>query len=141
MNGLRFTEQQLADMVAKSKARLVQPLVPVGRFEVDPPPKMRNIPTVADGIRFASKKEAKRWETLKALQANGNISELAHHVRFQIEVRGQPICEYEADFCYRQDGALVVEDVKGRKAGPAYQMFRIKAKLMKACLNIEIREV
>jgi hypothetical protein len=49
------------------------------------------------------------------------------------------ICEYWADFSYNdKDGNLVVEDVKGRHAGPAWAMFRVKAKLMKAIHGIDI---
>jgi len=51
-------------------------------------------------------------------------------------VAGQHICTYRADFAYDENGARVVEDAKGVRT-PAY---RLKAKLMKAVFNIEIRE-
>ncbi len=98
--------------------------------------KYRNIPTVVDNIRFASKKEAARYGELKMLEENDDITHLCWQTPFVLEVNGQKICTYVADFQYRENGKIVVEDVKGRKT-PVY---RLKAKLMKACWGIEIRE-
>jgi hypothetical protein len=104
---------------------------------------MRNKPTVIDGIRFASKKEAKRYSELNLLMRGGEIYQLDWQTAFTLEVKGMKICRYIADFVYRdsKSGRVVVEDCKGRKAGVQYQMFRLKAKLMKAVLGIEVIEI
>lgn len=93
-----------------------------------------------DGILFSSKKEMKRYQDLKLLFVYGKIGSLELQPRFKLEVNGQLICTYVADFRYVDltSGrmATIVEDSKGFKT-PDY---RLKKKLMKAILNIEIQE-
>lgn len=104
--------------------------------------KLRNKPEVVDGIRFASGKEATRYRQLKLLQRAGEIRDLNTQTSVTIEVNGQKICRYVADFTYTdKNGQVVTEDVKGRRAGVQYQMFKLKAKLMKAVHGIEVREI
>jgi hypothetical protein len=99
--------------------------------------KYRAIPTEVDGIRFPSKKQAVRYQELKISERAGIIRELKLEVPYELNVNGIKICKYVADFTYRsQDGRLVVEDTKGVRT-PAY---KLKAKLMLACLNIRIIE-
>lgn len=103
------------------------------------PPKIskyRNKPTDIEGIQFDSRKEAKRWQDLSILQADGQIKKLQRQVTFPLIVNGQLICKYRADFQYEENGERVTEDVKGLRT----DVYKIKAKLMKACLNISIRE-
>ncbi len=99
--------------------------------------KYRNIPTTIDGVTFASKKEARRYQELKLMQKANAITELTLQPVFPIEVNGQKICKYLADFQYRENGELVVEDAKGVLT-PAY---RLKKKLVKALHGIEVKEV
>lgn len=94
-----------------------------------------------DGIYFHSKKEAGRYVELKLLERSGIITGLELQKRFNIYVNGQHICAYVADFVYIEKGNQVVEDVKGMKRGTAWAMYRIKKKLMKAVLGIEIKEI
>jgi len=96
-------------------------------------------PTVVDGIRFASQKEARCWRDLRALEMIGEISSLKVQPRFRLEVNGIKICDYVADFDYfdRIIQSRVIADAKGMKT-PVY---RLKAKLMKAIHGIEIREL
>lgn len=96
-------------------------------------------PTVVDGIRFASKAEAKRYGELQLLVKAGTISGLELQPRYDLEVNGRLVCEYVADFRYRChfDSKMVIEDVKGVKT-PAYLL---KKKLMLAVHGIEIVEV
>ncbi len=91
--------------------------------------KYKAIRTEIDGITFASKAEASRYQELKMLQAVGYISGLILQPRFPIIVDGKKICTYVADFSY-QDSNLrhVIEDVKGMKT-PVYNL---KAKLFHA---------
>lgn len=102
--------------------------------------KYRAVPTVVDGIRFASKREAKRYSELKLMERDGAIHDLVvdkRSLRYPLYVNGVKIATYEADFRYFDQLGKVLEDVKGFKT-PAYRMKRL---LMKAVWNIEIREV
>ncbi len=72
-------------------------------------------PTAVDGIRFASKAEARRWQELRLLERAGEIADIERQPRFSLAVNGQRLGDYVADFRYRtvRDGLQVVEDVKG----------------------------
>jgi hypothetical protein len=76
------------------------------------PYKYRNIPTEVDGIKFASKKEARRYSELKLLVLGDMISDLETHPSFPLMVNGVNIGKYTADFRYKENGQEVVEDVK-----------------------------
>lgn len=102
------------------------------------PSKYRNVPTVVDGIKFASKREAARYGELKLLVAADQISWLQCQVPYPIDVGGNRICRYVADFVYCENGAIVVEDVKSPAS--ITPVYKLKRKLMKALYNIEIRE-
>jgi hypothetical protein len=101
-------------------------------------------PTEVDGVRFASKREAARFQVLRLLEKAGEIKELELQPRFPIYVcrrqNGElhKVCDYVADFRYREgrDGVLVVEDSKGMRT-PTY---RLKAKMFTAQYGLEIRE-
>ncbi len=100
--------------------------------------KYGNEPTALDGKRYASKAEARRAGELALLQRGGQISGLVTQPRFPIVVNGQLVCTYVGDFAYRtKAGAEVVEDVKGAET----DVFKIKRKLMRAALGIEIQLV
>lgn len=111
-------------------------------------PKYKNEKTVIDGITFDSKREAARYQELKALAARGVIEDFRHQapfvlapgVRFSDEKRAKPALRYVADFAYKLDGRLVVEDVKS-KATAGAAAYRIKRHLMLAVHGIEVREV
>ncbi len=89
-----------------------------------------------DGITFHSKKESRRYEILRDMLRDGLISDLRLQKSYQITINGKKICRYIADFVYIQDGAEIVEDVKGRLT----DVYKLKKKLMNACLNIDIYE-
>ncbi len=95
-----------------------------------------------DGIRHASKKQARRWEDLKILLKAGEINNLKREVTIPLVVNGIKVCSYRADHVYSlKNGEMVVEDVKGFKGGLAYSFFKIKAKLVKAVHGIEVQEI
>ena len=112
------------------------------------PRKYRNTKTVLDGITFDSKREAARYQELKALAARGVIEDFRHQapfvlapgVRFSDEKRAKPALRYVADFAYKLDGRLVVEDVKSAITAKA-AAYRIKRHLMLAVHGIEVKEV
>ncbi len=90
-------------------------------------------PTVVDGMRFASKREAHRWQELRLLEKAGEISELARQVAYPLVARvensngfGVTVGHYIADFVYRQkgDAVLVIEDSKGFRT----DLYKWKAK-------------
>lgn len=97
--------------------------------------KYGNKPVEIDGIRFDSTRESKRWQELKLLEKAGVISDLKRQVTFRLDVNGQHICRYIADMVYQENGLLIVEDVKGVQT----DVFKIKAKLMKAVHGIDVR--
>lgn len=126
--------------------------------------KYGNKKVVVDGIEFDSKKEARRYYELKLLQRAGKISDLQLQREFElipaqyetIERYGktgkrlqdgkrciEKSCVYKADFCYMQDGQLVVEDVKGYRdpQSAGYAKFVIKRKLMLHKYGIRVIEI
>jgi hypothetical protein len=92
------------------------------------PNKYRNVPVTLDNYRFDSKAEAARYCELKLLERAKEISDLTVHPRFPLEVNGERICIYEADFSFRENGKLIVVDTKGYET----DVFKIKAKLFRA---------
>lgn len=114
--------------------------------------KYRNIKTDADNIRFDSKKEARRFLQLKAMEQNGEISDLRLQVNFTLQEgytktdgeRVRPIV-YKADFTYKkrdENGRYtlyIVEDVKTK--GTRTEKYKIKRKLFMEKFQMEISEV
>ena len=103
---------------------------------------------VVDGIKFDSKKEAKRYGELKSMQERGEISNLELQVPYELipsqKRNGKVIerpCKYIADFRYVKDGETIVEDVKGYKQSTAYSVFKIKKKLMLYINDIRVIEI
>lgn len=79
-------------------------------------------PTVVDGIKFDSKKEAKRYLELKLLERGRVIDGLELQPEFPFVINGEPVryqsgraVSWRADFRYRMiaTGEVVVEDIKG----------------------------
>ena len=116
------------------------------------PHKFNAKPTTVDGIRFASQKEAKRYQELKLLERAGEIHALLLQPAFTLAApmpdRAAPpwaLGQYRADFLYCEcrRGAkcertkVVVEDVKGFKT----PLYRWKKKHVEAQYGIQIREV
>ena len=95
--------------------------------------------TEVDGYVFDSRAEARRWSELKLLEDAGEISVLERQIPFEVQVNGQHICKYYADFVYIENGERVVEDVKS--APTRTPEYRLKKKLVEAIHGIKIREV
>lgn len=105
--------------------------------------------SVVDGIKFDSKREARRYSDLKLLQGAGQIHNLELQVKYPLMVRegvhvksrterypnGRKV-SYLADFRYFdvKTGAEIVEDVKGFDT-PAS---RIKRACVEAYYGIQI---
>lgn len=106
--------------------------------------KYRAKKTVIDGIKFDSKKEAKRYIALKELEKKGNIEKLMLQPRFLLQEgfrkngKAYRKIEYVADFMYEQDGKLIIEDVKGIKT----DVYKLKQKLFeKKYQDLTIKEI
>jgi hypothetical protein len=102
-------------------------------------PKYGNKKTVVNGIKFDSKWEAERYLYIKSLERAGRVKDLELQVRYNLIVNDQKICAYIADFRYKRedkDGEWheIIEDAKGVETPE----FKLKKKLMKACLGIDI---
>jgi len=100
--------------------------------------KFRNIPTIVDGQRFDSKKEARRFVELSLLQRAGAISDLKRGERYQFYHNDVKIGSYKPDFEYTENGEKIVEDVKSTSTKT--QAYMLRKKMMKAFYGIEIRE-
>lgn len=104
--------------------------------------KYRAERTEVDGLKFASRREAARYETLLLDQKAGLISELEVQPQFPLYVirpNGVTvvIARYLADFRYQRDGREVVEDAKGMRT----EAYVLKKKFVEAQYGIEIVEV
>lgn len=131
MKGLRLTYEQYLGHVQKT-ALAQSCAVPSVK-----PSKYGNTPTEVDGIKFASKREAQRFSILRLKEKAGEIRGLVLQPRYSIDIQGQHICTYVADFSYWEGERFVVEDAKGMKT-PVY---KLKKKLMKACYGFDVTEV
>ncbi len=141
--------------ISRSERRIAleptEPLLPAHLMpdSIKTPPtktKYRNkVVEDAEHGRFDSQKEFKRYLELKTLEArSGEIKALERQHRIKLEVNGQLICTYVADFKYLEQFApdkwhIVIEDVKSA-ATKNLSTYRIKKKLVKAIYGIDIRE-
>lgn len=99
--------------------------------------KYRAQPVVTDEGRFASKKEYADWCQLKLREKAGLITHLQRQVKFDLSVNAQLVTTFIADAVFFENGKRVVVDSKGVQT-PVY---RLKKKLMRALLNIEVQEI
>jgi hypothetical protein len=104
--------------------------------------KFNAVKVTYDGIAFDSTKEYHRYLFLKSEVAAGRIYNLGVHVPFEIKIKEELICVYEADFVYMKKfpNVQVVEDVKSvitRKL----QVYQLKKKMMWLINKIKVVEV
>lgn len=110
--------------------------------------KYGNIKTVVDGIKFDSKKEARRYSTLKLMQESGIISELICQPKFKLIVPGlgpvkikgkvrQTTSTYTPDFQYKKDGELIIEDVKS-PATANDKYFKLKRAIFELIYKVDL---
>lgn len=101
--------------------------------------KYGNVRTKVGEHVFASKAEAARYRDLLIMEKAERIHNLMLQRPFPLTVNGLPVATYIADFTYTElpSGRYVVEDVKGVRTA----VYRLKAKLMRACHAITITEI
>lgn len=104
------------------------------QFTVEKRNKYGAVSQWIDGYYFKSKKEARRYGTLKTLQMAKEISELKVHPKYPITINGKEICNVELDFSYKKDGNLVVEDTKGMDL----PISKLKRKMVNAVYGFEV---
>ena len=118
---------------AEDAANLIKP---------DKPRRYRNEPCEMDGLKFDSRKEMRRYQTLSLLLAAGEITDLYIHPRFDLlSVRGTVIGHFTPDFEYHDaNNRVVIEDVKS-PATRKETAYRLRKKLFESQYGIEITEV
>lgn len=115
---------------------------------VFPSNKYKSRKVTVDGITFDSQKEYRRFCELRLLERAGKITDLELQAKYELipsqRIGGKVVeraCNYIADFRYKENGEVVVEDVKGYKQSKAYDIFAIKRKLMLWIHGIRVKEV
>lgn len=103
--------------------------------------KYGNVKVMLDGIAFDSKAEAKYYSNLKIRERAGEVGGVELQRSFAIlGPKGELVCTYRSDFCFidhSQDGRFRCVDVKGFETPE----FKLKRKLMKAFLQIDVETV
>lgn len=96
--------------------------------------KFRAVPTELDGIKFASKAEARYYAQLKLRQAAGEVVFFLRQAPFHLPGG----VKYVADFLeFHADGSCHVVDVKGMETAA----FRAKRKQVEALYPVRIEVV
>lgn len=164
----KMREQIAGKLVSQIQARKAVPVAGVTEPQEPPTAKYHNEKTEVDGIKFDSRKEARRFCQLKLAQELGVIEDLRLQVDFTLieaytDAKGErhQALRYKADFTYKVRSAgydhlaklgyedvefwrsllpcaLVIEDVKS--AGTKTRVYINKKKMM-ADMGYQIREV
>lgn len=102
--------------------------------------------TLVDGVRFASKREARRYQELRLLEKGGQIRALRLQPRFDLHVLSVSgelikVGRYTADFGYEEWPAWlpVIEDVKAPPSRT--EAYMLRKRMVEAEHGIRIREV
>lgn len=157
-----YRKQATEKILSQMKKKQTAPPQPIQKEKKTP--KLHNKKVERGGKTFDSIKEANRYDELVLMERQGMIRNLEWQKKFPLlpaqyktVVRygkngarlkdGQKLVEravdYYADFVYKKDGILVVEDVKGYRnpSSAAYAKFVLKRKMMLYFHGIEITEV
>lgn len=95
--------------------------------------KFKAIATEVDGIKFASKKEAKRYQELLLMKKYGSIVFFLRQVPFHLPGNVKYVCDFQI---FWANGDITFEDVKGVKT----KEYILKKKLVQSEYPIEIME-
>ena len=96
--------------------------------------KFRAIPTELDGIKFASRKEARRYRELRLLEKSGELLFFLRQVPFHLPANVKYVCDF---LCFWKDETVTIEDVKGIKT----PLYILKKKQVEATYPVSITEV
>jgi len=114
------------------------------------PHKYRAQPVEVDGIRFDSRREARRYGELKMLERAGDIRNLELQPEYPIRINGEVVralptkagakgkpLKVKLDFAYFEGNRRVVEDTKGVDT----PVSRLKRALVQHIYGVEVRIV
>ena len=134
--GLRFASVEtmpdgLRQSAERAMSRQVHPPIEKGDARRN---KYGNCPQTVDGIRFASKREARQYEHLKLQKQVGEVS----YFLMQVPIRLSGGTRYIVDFqVFMADGTVRYLDAKGRET----DVFKIKRREVQAQYPIRIETV
>ena len=92
--------------------------------------------TQVNGHTFDSQRAARRYRDLQLLERAGRIHSLRLQVPYPLEVAGEQIGKYVADFVYTENDEEVIEDSKGYRT----PLYRWKKKHVEAQYKITLTE-
>ena len=101
------------------------------RFDKHLTHKFKARQTINDGIKFASKKEAKYYEHLKTLKKSGEVLFFLRQVPFHLVSNVKYICDFQV---FYTDGTIKFIDVKGYETPE----FKLKKKQVEALYPVDI---
>jgi hypothetical protein len=96
--------------------------------------KFKAKPCEYENIKFASKKEAKRYLELQALQRLGEVIFFLRQTPFHLTGGVKYVCDY---LVFWKDETVTFEDVKGMRT----DMYKLKKKQVEALYPITITEI
>lgn len=96
--------------------------------------KFRAVPTELDGIKFASKAEARYYAQLKLRQAAGEVVFFLRQTPFHLPGGVKYVCDF---LVFEADGSCHVIDVKGMETAT----FKAKRKQVEALFPVRIEVV
>ena len=104
--------------------------------------KYNAIKTEVDGRIFSSKREAARYQELKAMELAGEIRDLEIEPMYVFVHNGIRIGRYRPDFRYWDvaEGKTVIEEVKSRGTKKARD-YGLRIRMMAAFYGIDVKEV
>ena len=152
MSGLRF--KSMADMPPRMRELYARQQVDLSGAAAPAPlrkgsqgnAKYHNAPAERAGIRFDSRKEARRYDELMVMLQAGIITDLRLQPQFTLQESyitetGERIraVRYTADFSYRFGNKLVVEDVKS--SATRTKEYLRNRKFMRSKFGIDIQEI
>lgn len=91
-------------------------------------------PQITDGIKFASKKEQKRYLELKLLEASGELCFFLRQTPFHLPGNIKYICDF---MNFWADGTVTIDEVKGFKTAA----YITKKKIVEAIYPVTINEI
>jgi hypothetical protein len=95
--------------------------------------KYNAVRTECDGIKFPSKSEARRYNELKALKADGQVITFLRQVPFHLPGGVKYVVDY---LVFWADGRISFEDVKGMET-PAFKAKRKMVEQLYAPITID----
>lgn len=110
-----------------------------GLIKEPKPSKYKAKAEYVDNIRFASKREAVRYQFLKVLEREGVIRNVECQPEFRLIVNGKDIGRFRADFAYFRGEERIIEDVKSPASKT--EAYSLRKRIVEAIYHVKIVEV